>query len=316
MADEARATAFVTGADGFLGGELLKVLAARGHQVFALTPSLEAAQRMRRAAAMPVMGDLLTPGRWQDEAVADWVFHLEPAPAVHPLRMRMARRRAASMTRARVSMDSRLLDTVGAGATRRIVYVADTRCYGAAGPRPITEDEPPRPSVRHAWLQPTLDRLEGYVLAGVPIVTAFPGLVYGKGSWFRDLVMEPVVAGRRVLQFGTIGPLVSPIHVRDCARALVHLAEHGAVGGRYFLVDNEPARFNAFASTFARIANRPLRAWRLPAAAARLVGGADLAGLLESDAVFSNIRLRGTGFRFDYPTLEQGLRQVWESPHE
>ena len=316
MADDACATAFVTGADGFLGTELVKVLVARGHDVFALTRSPEAAQSVRRAGARPVMGDLLTPGRWQDEAVADWVFHLEPARWVHPIRRREARKRAASMMRARLAMDRHLLDTVGAGATRRIVYVADIRFYGTVGPRPITEDEPPRPSVLGTRLLPALDRVEGYVLAGVPIVTAFPGLVYGKGSWFRELVMEPVVSGRRVVQCGTTGPLVSPIHVHDCVRALVHLVEHGTVGGRYFVVDDEPARLNAFATTYARIAGRPLRVWRLPAAAARFVGGGQLAGFLESDAAFSNIRLRGTGFRFEYPTLEQGLRQVWESPHE
>ena len=44
MADVARATVFVTGADGFLGRELVNVLVARGHQVFALTGSLETAQ--------------------------------------------------------------------------------------------------------------------------------------------------------------------------------------------------------------------------------------------------------------------------------
>jgi nucleoside-diphosphate-sugar epimerase len=316
MADDARATVFVTGADAFLGIELVKVLVARGHQVFALTRSLEAARSVRRAGAMPVMGDLLTPGKWQDEAAADWVFHLESTRSIHPIRMRLTRTHAASMTRARVSMDRNLLDAVSAGATQRIVYVADIRFYGAVGPRPITEDEPPRPSVFGTRLLPAIDRLEGYGLAGLPIVTAFPGLVYGKGSWFRELVMEPVVAGRRVLQFGTTGPLVSPIHVHDCVRALVHLVEHGERGGRYFLVNSEPAWFNAFATTFARIANRPLRVWRLPAIAARLAGGAALGGYLQSDAVFSNIRLRGTGFRFDYPTLEQGLQQVWESSHE
>lgn len=316
MADEPRATAFVTGADGFLGTELVRFLAARGHQVLALTPSLETAERVRRAGAIPVIGDLRTPGRWQDEAAADWVFHLPPNPSVHPLRTRVARRRTASMARARAAMDRNLLDALSAGAARRIVYVADARFYGGVGPHPVTEDEPPRPSVLGAWVLPTLDRLEGYVLAGLPIVTAFPGLIYGNGSWLRELVLEPVVAGHRVLQFGTAGPLVSPIHVRDCVRALMHLVERGARGGRYFLVNSEPVRLNAFATTFARIASRPLRVWRLPAAAARLVLRAHLGGYLRSDAVFSNIRLRGTGFRFDYPALEHGLRQVWESARE
>jgi len=65
-----------------------------------------------------------------------------------------------------------------------------------------------------------------------------------------------------------------------------------------------------FATTFARLANRQLRAWRVPAAATRLVAGPILAECVGADAVCSNIRLRGLGFRFRYPTLEQGLQQV------
>ena len=96
----------------------------------------------------------------------------------------------------------------------------------------------------------------------------------------------------------------------------MHLVEHGEIGGRYFLVNSEPALFHEFADNFARIANRPLRVWRLPAAAIRLVIGSRLAGCLQSDAVLSNIRLRGTGFRFEYSTLEQGLRQVLGALYE
>jgi NAD dependent epimerase/dehydratase family enzyme len=134
--------------------------------------------------------------------------------------------------------------------------------------------------------------------------------VYGNGSWFRERVIEPVMAGRRVLQFGTTGPWVSPIHVHDCARAIAHLAERGEPGGRYFLVNSDPIRVNEFATTFARLARRPLRVWRVPAAATRLVVGPVLADHIQADAVFSNIRLRGIGFRFQYPTLEQGLEQI------
>jgi hypothetical protein len=286
---------------------------ARGHQVFGLAQSMEAAQRVRRAGAVPVMGDLREPGQWQDEAAADWVFHLPPYPVGG---QRLTRRHVESVAHARVLMDAHLLDAVAAGPTRRIVYVADTSCYGAVGPRPITEDEPPRPSAWGRCLTPALDRLDGYVLAGLPIVTAFPGLVYGNASWFRERVIEPVMAGRRVLQFGKTGPLVSPIHVHDCARALVHLAEHGEAGGRYFLVNNDPIRMHEFAETFARLANRPLRVWRLPAAATRLVVGPVLADYIQGDAVFSNIRLRGIGFRFRYSTLEQGLQQVLGTLHE
>jgi NAD dependent epimerase/dehydratase family enzyme len=109
---------------------------------------------------------------------------------------------------------------------------------------------------------------------------------------------------------------VSAIHIHDCARALVHLAERGEVGSRYFLVNTDPVLMHQLAETFARLAHRSLRVWRMPAAAARLVVGPVAADYLRTDAVFSNIRLRGIGFRFRYPTLEQGLEQIVGALHE
>jgi hypothetical protein len=38
--------------------------------------------------------------------------------------------------------------------------------------------------------------------------------------------------------------------------------------------------------------------------------GPVLADVLGGDAVFSNIRVRGIGFRFQYPTLDEGLEQI------
>jgi nucleoside-diphosphate-sugar epimerase len=312
MAGNARATTFVTGSDGFRGTELVKLLVFRGHHVLALTRSVEGAEAMRRVGAMPIIGDPRTPGRWQDEAAAEWVFHLSTPMG----RGRSFLKRAATMAHARVSLDANVLDAVSSGATRRIVYVADGSRYGAAGSRPITEDEPLRPSASGRWLVPALDRLIGYVLTGLPIVTAFPGSVYGNGSWFRELVVEPVMTGHRVLQFGTTGPLVSPIHAHDCARALVHLAEHGKIGGRYFVANSIPVRTGEFAKTFARLANRPLRVWRLPAAATRFVIGSAWPEYPQADAVLSNIRLRAIGFRFEHPTLEHGVGQVLTALHE
>src|SRR5688572_27131125 len=164
MATDTRATTFVTGAAGFIGSELVRILVARRHRVFGLADSLEAAERVRRAGGVPVMGHLLEPGPWQDEAAADWVFHVPPHPVPGG---RVSRRRAASIARARVSMDAHLFDAVG--GTQRIVYVADTSCYGVTGTRPITEDAPPQPSEWGRVLTPALERLDGYIVAGEPV---------------------------------------------------------------------------------------------------------------------------------------------------
>jgi nucleoside-diphosphate-sugar epimerase len=308
----AAATAFVTGADGFIGTALVRVLLASGHEVYGLTPSVEAARHVRRLGAVPVMGDLLEPGQWQDVAGARWVFHVPPQAKCW---RRLGRNDAASMARTRVLMDAHLLDAIGEGATRRIVYVADASAYGATGPRPITEDAPTRHSTRGRCLTPALDRLGGYIASGLPIVAGFPGWVYGNGSWFREWVIDPVMTGRPVLQVGGAAPWVSPVHVEDCARALVHLAGHGKVGGRYFLVNSDPIRLHEFAASFAHLANRPLRVRSVPWMVARFAFGQVLADDFRADAVFSNIRLRSTGFRFTYPTLEEGLQQVLATLH-
>ena len=203
------------------------------------------------------------------------------------------------------------------GTTERVVYVADSNCYGVTGPRPITEDAPLRPS----GPGDTVSRLRsiGSMAISSPGCRSsrrFLDGCYGNGAWFRERIMEPILAGRRVLQFGASASWVSPIHVHDCARALVHLAERSEPGSRYFLANSDPIQVHEFAETFARVASRSLKVQRLPRGLARMLLGPLVADRLEGDRVFSNIRLRGTGFRFEYPTLEEGLRQVLGSVDE
>jgi nucleoside-diphosphate-sugar epimerase len=274
--------------------------------VSGLADSAEAAERLLHAGATPVMGDLLEAGPWQDKAAADCVFHIPPHPVWEPGVSGHERVRS----RERLMMDSHLLDALSGAATRRIVYVADASYYGATRARPITEDAPAQPSDSGMCLAPALERLDGYVFAGLPIVTTFPGWVYGNGSWFRERVIDPVMSGRPLRLGARRGQEVSTIHVHDCARAMVHLAEHGEDGSRYFLVNNQPVAIRAFAATFARLANRPLRVGRMPAQTTRLDADGIIEDYLTLNAVYSNIRLRGTGFRFRFPTLEDGLQQV------
>ena len=230
---------------------------------------------------------------------------------------RISRKRAEWITKARVSMDAHLLDAVGAGTTRRIVYVADASCYGATSDRAITEDAPLRPSAWGRCFTPALDRVEGYLAAGLPIVTAFPGWVYGNGF----LVL------RTRHQTGDHPASCSPVwkdrsagshrFTSTTARARSCILRSAAnSGGRYFLVNNDQVRTCDFAETFARLANLPLRMWQVPGAMTRLVAGPVLADHIRADAVLSNIRLRGMGFRFEYPTLEEGIQEVLGALHE
>lgn len=77
MTGEARPTTFVTNAAGFIGTQLVNLLVAP-HAVLGLANNRETAECMRRRGAVAVIGDLLGPGRWQDEVAADWMFHVAP----------------------------------------------------------------------------------------------------------------------------------------------------------------------------------------------------------------------------------------------
>lgn len=306
-------TTLVTGAAGFLGTELVKVLASRGHRVIGLVGSPHHAARVLKAGGTPVLGDICTAGPWQDAVAADWVFQLSLRASCAT---RADRRADVRASEARVAADRHLFDALASSRTSRVIYVADTSCYGATTAfRAITEDAPRSPSAWGRRLQPALDRLEGHALAGHRIVTAFPGWVYGNGGWFAKWVIEPILAGRRVWMFGRRSPWISPIHVEDCVRALIHVAEHGENGGRYFLVNRDAVQLYELADAFAAAAGRRLRALRLPAAAAPLLLGRALASHLAASAVFSNIRLRALGYHFVHPTIAQGMRQIVRQHH-
>jgi nucleoside-diphosphate-sugar epimerase len=302
------ATVFLTGGSGFIGRHVAAELVSGGHDVRALARSAEGALAVEAIGAHAVHGDLLRAGSWQDEATsADWVIHLG-SPS--PFGGRLGSKRAEEYSRVRTAVDRALFDTLAHARVKRAVYVSGFSYYGASGCTPITEDVEPHPYALGKVLADAFDLVEPHLLMGVPIVCAFPGVVYGNGSWFAEHVIRPLLAGRPVVRFGRTAPLQPTIHVRDCARAIVHLAQHGRVGGRYFLANDQPARLDEIAAELARQLGRRLRVLTLPRALAPLLLGPLLAEYGERDAVLSNARLRALGFSFLYPTIADGAREV------
>jgi nucleoside-diphosphate-sugar epimerase len=302
------ASVLVTGATGFIGSAVVDTLVAQGHDVRAVVRTDDGARRIREAGARPVAGDLRTPGAWCDEVGASqWVFHVATPSAFEG---RLSRRRGAAIARDRVAIDRHVLDAVAGSSVRRLIYVSGASYYGPSGSLPRTEDSRPAPYALGRLIADAYELVDRAVVLGVPVVSAFPGFVYGRGSWFDQSIVKPLAAGRPIVRIGARNPKISPIHVRDCARALVHLAEHGRVGGRYFVVNDEPTTFAAMMTGLAEVMQRPARTIRVPACAAPLLVGPFLAEYHRHDAVFSNARLRAHGFRFEFPTIAEGLREV------
>ena len=299
---------FVTGGSGFIGSVFVRQAFAKGHRVRVLSRSDRSGERVRVFGAEPVTGDLLEAGPWQDAAAtADTVVHLAQ-PETYGARVSMVR--AETYREQRLRMDANLLDALRPATVRRILYIAGTSYYGDQGVDLRHEDSPPNPKGWGPYIAPAIAKLPYYLDRGLPLIEVFPGWVYGPGSWFAEYTLEPLRAGKRLTALSGRSRLVSPVHVGDLARALLHLLQNGHVGERYFVVDDRPVPSSELNRIAGGALGAQVRVLHVPAWLSRLLMGPIVTESLTCDACLSNDRLRATGFEFDVPTVEAGIPDV------
>lgn len=306
LASESRQRIFVTGATGFIGAYFLRAAVTAGHKVDALTRSNESAAALREQDVAPIVGDLLDQdGAWREALRnADALIHLAQPQTFGG---RVTKVRARQYCVRRLEMDRALFEAIDPAKTRRVVYVAGTSYYGECGSAMCDEDTAPHPMGWGPYLRPAIESLPSYVANGLPIVAAFPGWVYGPGSWFAQYVLEPLHAGKPVYGLRSRSRYTSPVHVEDCARALLHLIDHGKAGSRYFIVDDAPAPGERLAELAANALGVTARRRQLPFILLELFVGRVIAESLAYENRLSNARLRSTGFSFRFPSIESGV---------
>jgi nucleoside-diphosphate-sugar epimerase len=218
------------------------------------------------------------------------------------------------------------------GETRRVVNWGAGGVYGPprAEEGPFTEDSPKRPSNPYLvskWDQEVLAhgyRSRGLEVASVRTTSPYgPRAVYGSGQLLVGLAERPVA-------FRNLTGNIPFVHVRDLCRAALHLAEYpGADGEAYNVTDDgriDAVRLARLAA--AEMGKKPTILPSLPLGPLRktLSGAAKLSmaaarrsgkrPLLEYDQVqyfgrdyiYSNAKLKQTGFEFELPQPEEGLR--------
>src|SRR5207302_9320587 len=115
-------------------------------------------------------------------------------------------------------------------------------------------------------------------------------------AWFAEYQLEPLARRRRVVRLAGPSRYISPIHVEDCARALLHLLEHGAAGARYFVVDDDPGRASRLIHEAAAALDVPARTLPLPEFLCRWALGPIVTESLTCDCRLDNARLKALGF--------------------
>lgn len=222
----------MTGATGFLGGELARQLRSSGHDVVALVRDPAKAKPLEDLGVALVVGDLddaaaldtLLDGAAGFFHVAGWYKH--------------GRRQQETLWRVNVEGTRNALEAAKRAGVPRTVYTStialnsDTagelrdETYHHQGPW-ISEYD------RTKW--EAHEVAKEYAAAGFPLVIVQPSSVYGPddiGST-QGQITRQVIAGRP-----TPAPKVggsSWVHVEDCARGHVLAMEKGTLGESYIL---------------------------------------------------------------------------------
>jgi dihydroflavonol-4-reductase len=244
---------FVTGATGFLGGELVKQLIGRGHQVTALVRSPEKASLLNTLGVQLHVGDITDRAslRAPMEGV-DGVFHVAAWYKVG------ARDASPIAEQVNVEGTRNVLETARDLHIPRIVYTStvgvlgDTRGhlrdeeYRSSGPF-LTEYD------RTKWIA-HYEVAVPLMRAGLPLIIVMPGAVYGPGdtSGIHGTLVQ-LLRGR--LFVTPRGVVFAWVYIEDAARGLRQAMDHGKPGDSYLLTGPIHTFEDAFALA-ARIAGK------------------------------------------------------------
>jgi len=267
---------FVTGATGFLGGELVKQLIGRGHHVAALVRSPEKAALLKALGVELYVGDITDRESLRAPMTgAEGVFH---AAAWYKIGVRNS---AEIAERTNVQGTRNVLEIARELQIPRIVHTSTVGVFGDTGGRIVDESY-----FAHGPFLTVYDRTkwtahyevaQPMMKAGLPLVIVMPGAIYGPGD--TSAIHSTLVALlRRRLLATPKGVTFCWGYVEDMARGLRQAMEAGEVGESYILT-GPPHTFQEAFAIAARVAGRRQPPIHPPAALMR--AAAAITGALE-----------------------------------
>ncbi|MGC1165671.1 MAG: NAD-dependent epimerase/dehydratase family protein [Solirubrobacterales bacterium] len=227
---------FVTGGTGFIGGEIVRQLRARGDEVVCLVRNPE------KGTAVAALGCELAAGDLGDEAAigagmegCDAVIH---AAAVYEVGIPAKQRPA--MWDANVAGTERVMKAALAAKIPRIVYVSTVGVFGNTHRKVVDETyEHPGQGFTSYYEETKLEahKIVKRMIAeqDLPAVIVQPGGVYGPGdtSQVADLLAEFFAGKLPLLPFPELGICMS--HVEDIAGGVLLALDKGKLGEIYVI---------------------------------------------------------------------------------
>jgi nucleoside-diphosphate-sugar epimerase len=227
---------FLTGGTGFIGGEVVRQLRARGDDAVCLVRTPEKASKLVELGCELFSGDLA-----DEEALrrgmegCDGLVH---AAAMYEIGI--PARQHPAMYAANVSGSEHVLRAALAAKLGKVVYVSTVGIFGNTHGEVVDEsyEHPGREFT--SYYEET--KLEGHRIAkrmmaedGLPGVIVQPGGVYGPGdtSQIADLLSEFFAGRLFLLPFPDLGICLS--HVEDIAGGILLALDKGKIGETYVI---------------------------------------------------------------------------------
>ncbi len=227
---------FVTGATGFIGGEVARQLRARGDEVLCLVRTPE------KAAKLTELGCELVPGDLSDaEALRQGMEGCESL--VHAAAMYevgIPAKQHPAMYEANVTGSEVVLRAAQEAKVGKIVYVSTVGTFGNTHGKVVDESYQHPGKEFTSYYEET--KLEGQRVAermmaeeGLPCVIVQPGGVYGPGdeSQVADLLVEFFAGRLFLLPFPDLGICLT--HVEDIAAGILLALDKGKAGETYVI---------------------------------------------------------------------------------
>ena len=290
--------ALVAGAGGYLGVAIVRGLVEQGWEVRGLVRNLARGPRVEGAGGIPVLGDILDPDVVNSALKGcEVVVHVAASSAPVP-------GDPERPSRVRVEGCRNLLRAAHLQGARRLVVGSGYWVY-ADQPGIITEESAvdPRGESRINFDTETAAR---ELAAGGPpeVLVVRPGMVYGNGSWCRSTV-ESILAGT----YSYVGDGTNPwsfVSLEDAGAGFVRVAEAGAAGQVYNLVDGRPAAWKEFGDFISERLSRPVPP-SIPEALAASQMGTDVVHHLTARRACSAAKMEALGWKPRHEDFRAGI---------
>jgi dihydroflavonol-4-reductase len=264
---------FVTGATGFVGSHVARVLAEQGAQLRLLVRPASDLRNVQGLAADLVQGDLRDSACLQKAVTGcDAVFHVAAD-------YRLWVRDPAQMYRSNVEGTRAILDAARNGAVRRVVYTSSVATMGfMRNGHPANENSPASLADMIGHYKQSKFLAEEVALhagrSGMDVVVVNPTTPVGE----RDI--KPTPTGRIIVDFlkrkfpAYVDTGLNLVDVRECARGHVAALEKGSSGERYIL-GGENLTLKQILDRLAAITGLPSPKTRVPYTVALAAGVVD-----------------------------------------